>query len=101
MRYQFLIDTYRTEIEKVLSVWAMFDDDDLQKRPHPSDKRGRNFLEHMVHQSMSENLWFKTMLGISVTENPVPDEETRLALMKHYAENAAKKLAALEDKDEA
>ncbi len=101
MRYQFLIDTYRTEIAKVLSGWAMFDDDDLYQRPHPSDKRGRNFLEHMVHQSMSENLWFKTMLGISVTENPLPPEETRLSFMKHYAENASKRLAALEQKDEA
>ncbi len=101
MRYQFLIDTYKTEIEKVLSAWAMFDDDDLHKRPHPTDRRGRNFLEHMVHQNMSENLWFTTMLGISVTENAVPNEETRLAFMEHYAENAAKRLAALEDKDEA
>lgn len=75
MRYQFLIDTYKTEIAKVLSTWAMFDDNDQHQRPHPSDKRGRNFLEHMVHQSMSENLWFKTMLGISVTENPLPPKK--------------------------
>ena len=101
MRYRFLFDTYQTEIEKVLSVWAMFDDNDLHKRPHPSDKRGRNFLEHMVHQNKSENLWFTTMLGISVTENPLPAEETRLSFMKHYAENASKRLAALEQKDEA
>ncbi len=101
MRYQFLFDTYQTEIEKVLSVWAMFDDNDLRKRPHPSDQRGRNFLEHMVHQNMSENLWFTTMLGISVTENPLPAEETRLSFMKRYAENASKRLAALEQKDEA
>jgi hypothetical protein len=26
MRYQFLIDTYQTEIVKVLGVWSMFDD---------------------------------------------------------------------------
>ena len=101
MRYLFLIDTYRTEIEKVLSTWAMFDDGDQHRRPHPTDQRGRNFLEHMVHQNMSENLWFKTMLGISVTENPLPSEETRLSFMKHYAENASKRLAALEQKDEA
>jgi uncharacterized damage-inducible protein DinB len=101
MRYQFLIDTYRTEIEKVLGVWAMFDDGDLHERPHAADRRGRNFLEHMVHQNMSENLWFKTMLGISVTENPLPAEETRLSFMKCYADNAGKRLAALEEKDEA
>ena len=63
LRYEFLADTYRTEIEKVVSVWAMFDDDDLRRRPHPSDTRGRSLLEHMVHQSVSENLGFATMLG--------------------------------------
>ena len=56
MRYQFLIDTYATEIEKVLGVWAMFEDADLESRPHPTDRRGRSFHEHLVHQSLSENL---------------------------------------------
>jgi len=101
VRYQFVIDTYQTEIQKVLSVWAMFDDDDLETRPNATDSRGRSVLEHMVHQSMSENLWFKTMLGIAVTDNPVPSEETRLAFMNAYAENAAKRLAALREKPEA
>lgn len=101
MRYQFLVDTYRTEIEKVLSCWAMFDDGDLAVRPHPSDPRGRNLLEHMVHQSVSENLWFSTMLGIAVTADPLPREETRIAFMRAYADNAAKRLAALEAKDDA
>ena len=101
MRYQFVIDTYQTEIHKVLSMWAMFDDDDLATRPHATDSRGRSVLEHMVHQSMSENLWFATMLGIAVTDNPVPSEETRLAFMNTYAENAAKRLAALQEKPEA
>jgi len=100
LRYQFLIDTYRTEIEKVLSVWAMFDDGDLRKRPHASDPRGRSFLEHMVHQSVSENLWFSTMLGVFVTDAPLPAQETRLSFMTFYAENAGKRLAALAEKDE-
>lgn len=100
MRYQFLIDTYRTEIQKVLSVWAMFDDADLRVRPHPADKRGRNLLEHMVHQSLSENLWFSTMLGISVTEHPLPREESRLAFMRAYRENAVQRLELLEGQDE-
>jgi uncharacterized damage-inducible protein DinB len=101
MRYEFLIDTYRTEIEKVLSVWAMFEDADLRTRPHPSDARGRNLLEHMVHQSVSEHLWFSRMLGISVTEKPLPDDETRLSFMKAYAENATRRLSELAEKDEA
>ena len=101
MRYQFLIETYQTEIQKVLSMWAMFEDGDLEVRPHASDSRGRSVLEHMVHQSMSENLWFTAMLGIAVTDKPVPSEETRLAFMNTYAENAAKRLAALREKPEA
>jgi len=101
VRYQFIIETYETEIQKVLSMWAMFDDGDLEVRPHASDSRGRSVLEHMVHQSMSENLWFATMLGISVTENPVPSEETRLGFMNTYADNAAKRLDALREKPEA
>ena len=101
MRYEFLPDTYRTEIEKVVSAWAMFDDADLRRRPHPIDTRGRSLLEHMVHQSVSENLWFATMLGVFVTDNPLPDTETRLAFMHCYVENANRRLAALLDKDEA
>lgn len=100
MRYEFLIDTYRTEIEKVLSVWAMFEDADLRVRPHPSDARGRNLLEHMVHQNVSEHLWFSKMFGISVTDHPLPAEETRISFMGAYAENAMKRLAALAAKPE-
>ena len=97
MRYTFLIDTYRTETFKVLSVWSMFDDIDLLRRPHPTDARGRNLLEHMVHQSVSEHFWFSAMLGIKVTDNPLPAEETRVLFMRAYAENATRRLAALID----
>ena len=83
MRYEFLTDNYRTEIEKVVSVWAMFDDEDIRRRPHPSDTRGRSLLEHMVHQSVSENLWFATILGISVTDAPLPNTERLAALLQH------------------
>ena len=56
MRYQFLVDTYESEITKTLSVWSMFRDDDLAVRPHPSDTRGRNLREHMLHQCISRML---------------------------------------------
>src|SRR6266852_5875335 len=101
MRYQFLVDTYETEIIKVLSAWSMFDDADLRRRPRPDDPRGRSLLEHMVHQSVSEDLWFKTMLGIQVTDNPLPAEETRIAFMRAYALNSRLRLAALSANDEA
>lgn len=100
MRYQFLIDTYQTEIVKVLSVWSMFDDADLRRRPHPTDSRGRSLLEHMVHQCFSENLWFKTMLGINVTDTPLPQSETKLAFIQCYARDSALRLAALSTKAE-
>jgi hypothetical protein len=78
----------------------MFDDADLAARPHPTDSRGRSLLEHMVHQSVSEHLWFSTMLGISVTDNPVPSTETRVAFIQHYLENAGLRLAALAARDD-
>ncbi|MCZ6765374.1 MAG: hypothetical protein O7D32_00440, partial [bacterium] len=87
-RYQFLIDTYETEIFKVLSVWSMFDDGDLPARPHRTDERARSVHEQMVHQCVSENLWFETMLDISVTRDPLPTHETRLDFIKRYRECA-------------
>ena len=101
MRYGFLVDTYETEIIKVLGVWSMFDDADLRQRPRSDDNRGRNLLEHMVHQSVSEDIWFKTMLGIAVTENPLPAHETRLGFMQAYARNSRLRLAAISANSEA
>src|SRR6185369_10708254 len=100
MRYQFLVDTYQTEIVKVLSVWSMFEDADLRRRPAADDPRGRNLLEHMVHQSVSEDLWFSGMLGIQVTANPLPALESRLGFIEAYARNAGLRLAELTRKPE-
>ena len=97
-KYQFLVETYETEILKVLGVWSLFEDRDLTRRPRHDDPRGRNQLEHMVHKSVSENLWFHSMLGIAVTDSPLPEEETRLGFMKHYAQNAHLRLEALRSK---
>ena len=99
-RYQFLVDTYETEIFKVLSVWSMFDDGDLPFRPHPSDARARSVHEQMVHECVSENLWFETMLDISVTHNPLPKHETRLEFIKRYRECAQARLAILRSKND-
>jgi uncharacterized damage-inducible protein DinB len=101
MRYQFLIDLYETEITKVLSVWSMFDDADLHVRPHPSDTRGRNLLEHMLHQCASEDFWFRNMLDIQVTGQALPEKEIRLEFMRVYARDAALRLSALGQKEEA
>lgn len=101
MRYDFLIDTYETERVKVVSAWSLFADDDLEVRPNPADPRGRSFHEQMVHQCVSEDLWFRTMFGIDVGAPPLPQQEVRLAFLRRYAEDSGKRLVVLRQKDEA
>ena len=97
MPYDFLVETYDTERIKVLSVWSEFRDEDLPVRPRPGDPRGRSVHEQMVHQCVSEDLWFRGMLGIDVGAPPLPQHEARLAFMKRYAEDSGKRLAALRE----
>jgi uncharacterized damage-inducible protein DinB len=86
---------------KVVSVWSEFREKDLLMRPRDGDGRGRSVLEQMVHQCVSEDLWFRNMLGIDVGAPPLPKLETRLEFMGRYAEDSGKRLAAFEEKDEA
>ena len=101
MRYDFLVETYATERIKVVSVWSEFQDDDLPVRPLRDDPRGRSVHEQMVHQCVSEDLWFRTMLGIDVEAPPLPKPETRLKFMEQYATDSGKRLAELGQKDDA
>ena len=101
MDHAFLVDTYASERFKTLSVWAMFHDADLDVRPHANLARDRTPREHMVHQCMSEDKWFTGMFGIDVGAPPLPTEETRLAFIRRYAEDSAKRLARLQEKDAA
>jgi uncharacterized damage-inducible protein DinB len=100
MRYAFFVETYATERVKVVSVWSEFRDEDLSMRPREGDPRGRSVHEQMVHQCVSEDLWFRNMLGIDVGAPPLPMRETRLEFMKQYAEDSGKRLAALREKDD-
>jgi uncharacterized damage-inducible protein DinB len=100
MLYDFLIDTYETERIKVISAWSMFRDDDLPVRPNATDTRGRSLHEHMVHQCVSEDIWFRTMLDIDVGAPPLPREEVRLEFMRRYEEDSGKRLVVLQNKDE-
>ena len=50
----------------------------------------------MVHQCVSEDLWFRNMLGIDVQAHPLPQQETRLEFIRRYAEDGGKRLAALQ-----
>lgn len=100
MRYDFLVETYETERIKVLSVWSEFRDEDLPARPRSGDPRGRSVREQMVHQCVSENLWFVNMLGIDVSAPPLPTNEIRLEFIQRYAEDSEKRLEALKAKNE-
>jgi uncharacterized damage-inducible protein DinB len=73
----------------------MFREDQLEVRPNSSDARGRSVHEQMVHQCVSEDFWFRTMLGIDVKAPPLPARETRWEFMARYAEDSAKRLDVL------
>ena len=100
MKYDFLVETYATERVKVLSVWSEFEDSDLEARPNATDVRGRSVHEQMVHQCVSEDLWFRNMLEIDVAAPPLPMQETRIEFMRRYAEDSGKRLVALQSKNE-
>jgi len=100
MRYEFLVETYETERVKVVSVWSEFRDEDLAVRPRADDRRGRSVREQMVHQCVSEDFWFRTMLGIDVGAPPLPTQETRLEFIRRYAEDSGKRLQELQSRPE-
>src|SRR6202162_5554716 len=101
MTYDFLVETYETERVKIVSMWSEFRDEDMHRRPRDADPRGRSVHEQMVHQCVSEDLWFRSMLGIDVKAPPLPKPETRLQFMQQYAEDSGKRFTELGKTDEA
>jgi uncharacterized damage-inducible protein DinB len=55
----------------------------------------------MVHQCVSEDLWFRTTLGIDVDAPPLPGEETRSAFIFRYAKDSGYRLEALRNTGDA
>ena len=53
----------------------------------------------MVHQCVSEDTWFRTMLSIDVGAPPLPAQEKRLEFMKRYAEDSGRRLERLRATD--
>lgn len=91
-RYDFLVETYRTETMKTLSVWSQFGDSDMEFRPEP---RARTPHEHMVHQCISEDNWMKNMLGIDTNEAALPPFESKIEFIKWYAKLSQSRLQQL------
>lgn len=97
-RYDFLVESYRTERLKTLSVWSQIPDARMTFRPEP---RARTPLEHMVHQCVSEDTWMRTMLGVTVSLPALPPQETRQAFLHHYATASGERLVHIEAQPEA
>ena len=97
-RYDFLVESYRTERLKTLSVWSQIPDARMTFRPEP---RARTPLEHMVHQCVSEDTWMRTMLGVTVSLPALPQQETRPAFLQHYAAASGERLARIESQPDA
>jgi uncharacterized damage-inducible protein DinB len=57
---QHLVDTYASEINKVATVWRVFDDGHLSYRPH---ERSMTVEEVLRHQLLSERRFFGEFLG--------------------------------------
>lgn len=93
MGFQFLVETYRTERLKTLTVWSQFGDRDFEFRP---TALSRSVREQMVHQCLSEQGWFTKMLGLPIAWPELPAPETRLSLIEHYAEASERRLSQLE-----
>src|SRR5204862_5194485 len=91
-RYQFLVETCRTERLKTLGVWAQIPDERMRFRPEP---RARSPLEHMVHQCVSENNWMRDMLGVTSSLPPLPAQETRQAFNEQFGSCSAGRLPEL------
>ena len=96
-RYEFLVETYRSERIKTLSVWSQFDESDLEFRPEP---RARTPHEHMVHQCIREDNWMRNMLGIDTKEDALPSSESKIEFIRWYAQVSQLRLNQLLSKSD-
>jgi len=96
-RYDFLIDTYRTERLKTLNLWSQVPDGRMNDR---LEARARSPREHMVHQCLSEDGWMRSMLGINVSHAILPASEGRLWFIERYALASGDRLVQLEQQDD-
>jgi uncharacterized damage-inducible protein DinB len=92
--YGFLLDTYETEILKIVGIWGAFPDSAMGYSPHP---KSRTVIEQMEHQIQSEGRWMKAMLGVDTGEFQ-PSESSKQALIEKYQADATRRLAIMRSK---
>lgn len=95
--YGFLLDTYETEVLKIVGIWSAFPDSAMDFRPAP---KSRSVIEQMEHQVQSEGRWMTNMLGIE-TGDPNPAEKTKRSYIEKYRSDASRRLETLRSKPDA
>jgi uncharacterized damage-inducible protein DinB len=95
--YDFLLQTYETEILKILAIWKAFPPSAEGFRPAP---KSRSVLEQMEHQVQSEGRWMTTMLQVD-TGDPNPPQRTAAAFLEKYRDDANRRLGLLRNKSDA
>ncbi|HVP42532.1 MAG TPA: DinB family protein [Terriglobales bacterium] len=95
-RYAFLLDTYETEILKIVTIWSAFPESKMDFRPAA---KSRSVIEQYEHQVQSEGRWMKVMLGLD-TGDPNPAQRTKRAFIEKYRTDAEKRLALMREKSE-
>ena len=86
--FSFLLDTYETELLKIITIWSAFPDSTMDYRPHP---KSRTVIEKMEHQVQSEGRWMKSMLGID-TGDPNPAARNKQSFISKYRADAEHRL---------
>jgi uncharacterized damage-inducible protein DinB len=97
--FQHLLDTYASEVNKVVAVWQAFDDADLAYRPH---ERSSSVEAILRHQLLSERRFFGEFLGLPEppAEQVLPTPITVGAAVDRLVSLARPRLAGLADRDE-
>jgi uncharacterized damage-inducible protein DinB len=95
---QHVPDTYASETNKVISVWACFADSDLGYRPHPSSS---SVADIMKHQLLSERRFFAEFLGLPevAAEQILPKALMIEGFSKRMLELALPRLNFLAERD--
>ena len=92
--FQYMLETYASETNKVASVWREFRDDDLAYRPHP---RSTSVVDILKHQLLSERRFFGEFIGIEEPAPAVvlPAQMTVAAVIERLTQLAVARLAHL------
>lgn len=96
---QHVLDTYASETNKVISVWASFADSDLAYRPHPTST---SVGDIMKHQLLSERRFFAEFLGVPevAADEVLPQKLTVEDFSARMLELARPRLGFMAERDE-